>query len=27
MENVMQVLRREKKLPQDELAKLCHVSR
>ncbi|MFB6731130.1 helix-turn-helix transcriptional regulator [Bacillus mobilis] len=27
MENVLQVLRREKKLSQDELAKLCHVSR
>lgn len=27
MENVIRILRKEKKLSQDDLAKLCHVSR
>ncbi|PGW27777.1 transcriptional regulator [Bacillus cereus] len=27
MENVIRILRKEKKLAQDDLAKLCHVSR
>ncbi|WP_377863516.1 helix-turn-helix transcriptional regulator [Bacillus sp. R86525] len=27
MENIIRILRKEKKLSQDDLAKLCHVSR